>query len=663
MSGKTFRCIEATIAAALIAVISAFVTGSALAGPTERVSVDSSGTEGNSASYEPSISADGRYVAFRSVATNLVAGDSNVTEDVFVHDRQTGTTERVSVDSSGTQGNEDSEDPSISADGRYVAFFSEASNLVAGDNNGTHDIFVHDRQAGTTERVSVDSNGTEGNGNSTDPSISADGRYVAFFASASNLVAGDTNSTRDIFVHDRQTGTTERVSVDSSGTEGNDDSDVPSISADGRFVAFTSSASNLVAEDSNANWDVFVHDRQTGTTERVSLASSGTEANSDSFGFSISADGRYVAFFSEASNLVAGDSNGIRDIFVHNRQTGTTKRVSLASSGTEGNDDSEYPSISADGRYIAFESDATNLVAGDGNVARDIFVHDRVGFSIGAVVGETNEAGGQFAFAVELHFQPTADVVIGVSSSDTGEGTVSPTSLTFTADDWDIPQTVTVTGVNDDVDDNDQVFTVLLAEAESEDGFYDGLDPPDVAVANIDDDSAGITVGSISGDTNEDGGQASVDVVLNSQPLDDVVIAVSSSDTGEGTVSPTSLTFTADDWDIPQTVTVTGVNDDVDDNDQVFTVLLAEAESEDGFYDGLDPPDVAVANIDDDSAGITVGSISGDTNEDGGQASVDVVLNSQPLDDVVIAVSSSDTGEGIVDKSSLTFTAGDWDTA
>ena len=208
-------------------------------GDTMRVSLASDGTQGNGGSGYPSISTDGRYVAFYSGASNLVSGDTNNKGDVFVHDQQSGQTERVSVASDGTQGIGDSLDPSISADGRYVAFSSWANNLVSGDTNIKPDVFVYDRQSEQTTRVSVTSDGTQGNGYSERPSISADGRYVAFDSIASNLVSGDTGH-EDVFVHDLQSGQTERVSVASDGTQGNDDSWYPSISADGRYVAFYS---------------------------------------------------------------------------------------------------------------------------------------------------------------------------------------------------------------------------------------------------------------------------------------------------------------------------------------------------------------------------------------------------------------------------------------
>jgi Tol biopolymer transport system component len=298
------------------------LTVSANGQETTRVSVDSAGAEGNDYSHDPAISADGQIVAFQSNATNLVAGDTNGASDAFVHDRSTGLTERVSVDSSGAEANSYSYRAAISADERSVAFHSFASNLVSGDTNGTWDIFVHDRSTGLTERVSVDTTGTEGNDKSSDldrPVISSDGRYVAFSSLATNLVAGDTNAKADVFLRDRQLGTTARVNVDSGGAEADDSGGYPSISSDGLLVAFTSSATNLVAGDTNATNDAFVRDRALATTERVNLGFDGREADGPAFSPSISADGRYVAFESDASNLVPGDTNGVRDVFVRDR--------------------------------------------------------------------------------------------------------------------------------------------------------------------------------------------------------------------------------------------------------------------------------------------------------------------------------------------------------
>ena len=373
-----------------------------LTGQTTRVSVASDGTEGSGdtcdaygygcGSRAAGLSADGRYVTFHSYASNLVPDDANGKLDVFVHDRQTRQTSRISVASNGAEADDDSSSPSISADGRYVAFDSYASNLVPGDTNGKYDVFVHDRQAKQTTRVSVATDGSEGSGDTCDaygngcgsvsPSISPDGRYVAFASHASNLVAGDTNGMEDVFVRDRQSGQTTRASVASNGAEGDSSSDGEvSISADGRFVAFDSYASNLVPGDTNDTYDVFVHDRQTRQTTRVSVASDGTEANTGtgSFVYGLSADGRYVTFYSYADNLVAGDTNGSYDAFVHDRQTKQTTRISVDSNGAEANGDSEWPVPSADGRYVAFSSKATNLVSNpDANDNWDVFVHDRL---------------------------------------------------------------------------------------------------------------------------------------------------------------------------------------------------------------------------------------------------------------------------------------------
>lgn len=347
-----------------------------MTGETTRVSVDSSDTQGNRESGWPSISAEGRFVAFYSQATNLIAGGTNGAAHIFVHDRQTGETTLVSVSSSGIQGNYASEYPSISADGRFVAFDSAATNLVSADTNGViDDIFVHDRQTAETTLVSVNSNGTQGNDYSYDPSISANGRFVAFWSWASNLVTGDTNGLPDVFLQDRLTGQTTRVSVDSSGDQADYGGSYASISADGRFVAFVSDATNLVADDTNGFRDVFVHDRQTGETTRVSISSSGTQGNNSSSGPSISADGRFLGFESIATNLVTGDTNGHFDVFLHDRRTAQTTLVSVSSSEAQGNDDSYNPSISPDGRLVAFFSDAKNLVGGDTNSTTDVFVH------------------------------------------------------------------------------------------------------------------------------------------------------------------------------------------------------------------------------------------------------------------------------------------------
>ena len=353
-------------------------------------------------------------------------GDTNGSVDVFVHDRQTAVTERVSLTAAGDQAADDSNVSSISADGRFVAFLSAATNLVSGDTNGHQDIFVRDRQLGTTTRVNVFSGGGgQASSSSQDPMISANGRYVAFSSGAANLVQGDTNNASDVFRHDLVTRVTTRVSVGallSNGfsTQANGSSFVSGISADGQTVAFTSTATNLVSGDSNAITDAFVRDIGTSTTTRVSVGPGGTQGNRDSYATSISHDGRFVAVYSVASNLVP---NGAPGAYVHDRQIGVTSalsididpvraaifpqisgdgrsvcvlqlnaagtlhealaidrltlnktRVSVASNGDPGNAGNAFCAPNADGTVVVFESLASNLVTGDTNGEVDVFV-------------------------------------------------------------------------------------------------------------------------------------------------------------------------------------------------------------------------------------------------------------------------------------------------
>ena len=344
---------------------------------TTRVSVATGGGQASGNSYELALSGDARFVAFQSYAANLVAGDVNGHADIFVRDRQSGVTTLESVAAISGSADEESSAVAINADGRYVVFQSVANDLVPNDTNGSHDIFLRDRDSGTTTRVSESSLGAQGNAGSLLPSISADGRYIAFQSTATNLVVGDTNAASDVFVHDRVTGATSRVSVSTNGTQGNNGSYVAAISADGMTVAFCSDASNLVSGDTNALRDVFVKDRASGTTSRVSVTTGGAQGNAVPSYPAISANGRVIAFDSDATNLVTGDTNLRRDVFVRDRDTGTTTRVSVAANGTQGNGDSYYPSISGDGRIVTFNSESSNLVTGDTNGVDDVFVHNR----------------------------------------------------------------------------------------------------------------------------------------------------------------------------------------------------------------------------------------------------------------------------------------------
>jgi Tol biopolymer transport system component len=402
-------------------------------GATTLVSAADDGTPGDKASFASSISDDGRYVAFESDADNLVPNDTNIGgadgnsegRDAFVHDRITGTTVRVSVGSDGTEGNESSYDPNISATGRYVAFQSDAFNLVPNDTNGASDCFLHDMVTATTVRVSVASDGSEANSGSYYCKPTPDGRYVMFNSDATNLIPGTTTSHFNTYVHDTQTGVNRMVSVASDGTPGNDNSGGGSISEDGRYVVFSSDATNLVPGDTNGAGDVFVHDMVTGRTERASVTGDGAEANGTSEQATISSDGRYVQFWSDASNLLLGDTNGVRDDFVHDMTTGATDRVSVASDGTQGNASSWLSSLAVSGRYVAFESDATNLVPDDTNASGDIFERDR-GPSLGTFGLSATQSGTALDLSGNASF---AGVVLASVADPPDDGAAGAAAL------------------------------------------------------------------------------------------------------------------------------------------------------------------------------------------------------------------------------------------
>jgi Tol biopolymer transport system component len=347
-------------------------------GAIERVSVDSSGVEANGASVYPSISEDGRLITFTSGASNLAPGDTNTLTDIFVHDRQTHATQLVSVAYDGQhQFSNWSNWSSISADGRFVAFTSDSRNMVSGDTNSTWDVFVRDLQGGTTQRVSLAYDGSQASLPCYGASISGDGRYVAFQAN-DPLVADDTNGVTDVFVRDLagDTGAIQRVSVTRDGQESTGGSQAPAMSDDGRYVAFIGNTS-LVPEDTNTGADVYVRGLETATLELVSAADDGSQP----FGFSnhrpaISADGRYVAFTSNAA-LVLPDAVYTWDVFVRDRRSGVLERVSVAASGGDTDGESMACAISSDGRYVAFTSVASNLVGGDTNALRDVFIRRR----------------------------------------------------------------------------------------------------------------------------------------------------------------------------------------------------------------------------------------------------------------------------------------------
>lgn len=348
---------------------------------TTLVSVSSAGVQGNQASFPWDVSGDGRFVVFESSSTNLVPLDTNGLQDIFVRDTVSLETTIVSVASDESLSDGWSSRGTVSEDGRYVAYVSTAMNLVAGDTPGSPDVFVRDTVAGTTTCVSVTTTGTPGLNDCDSPSISADGRYVAFTSNAPFSGGGDGDLVADgkgggVFLRDLQTGTTSRVSVTVDGLAQNASSFYPFISADGSVVVWHSSASNFVAGDDKGQRDVFARDLVRGVTTLVSKSTDGDSGDGESRWASPSQDGRYIAFYSRATNLVAGDTNGFADVFIHDLVTGRTELVSYAADGGPTNGHSETPALSADGSRIAFESGASNIVADDGNGAYDVFVTD-----------------------------------------------------------------------------------------------------------------------------------------------------------------------------------------------------------------------------------------------------------------------------------------------
>lgn len=348
---------------------------------TIRITEAPGGIQANGPSFDPHVNHDGRIVAFLSDADNLVPGDTNGKRDVFVRDLVAGTIQRVSVDSAGVQSDDHSYRVALSGDGNLVLFDSYASNLVPGDGNGHSDVFAHDLTTGITTCVSVDDLGQIGSGGilgSTDPAVSEDGRYVGFASDDVTLVANDGNGLADCFLHDRTLGRTIRISVDSLGNEAVGGRSVnTTVSHDGRYTAYQSQAINLVPGDTNGVTDVFLYDLLTGQTTCVSPGLAGAPANGGSYDAAITDDGFFVAYHSSASNMVAGDVNGQTDVFIHDWRTGVTECVSNGLAGAPGDSGSRSPQVNYDGRIVTFDSRATNLVTGDTNNQKDIFVHTR----------------------------------------------------------------------------------------------------------------------------------------------------------------------------------------------------------------------------------------------------------------------------------------------
>ncbi len=376
-----YRSFGPSVLVVLSLVTAAPADGAAIDARTLRVSATLGGLP-SGASADPVLSTTGRVIAFSTTSSTVVPSDVNgAVADVVLIDGVSGERRLVSVGLDGAAADGPSGEPAISRDGRRVAFSSDASNLVPGDVNGRTDVFVRDG-IGQVSLVSSAAGGSSpGNRASRNPDISADGRYVVFQSDASDLVGNDSNGQTDIYVRDLLTGTIERVSVSTDGDQGTLPSSSPAISADGRVVSFESSATQLVEGDTNRKADVFVRDLVRARTERVSISSAGRQQNravaapfrmvSD-----LDATGRRVTFDSEASNLVSTDSNRRSDVFVHDRKSKSTRLVSASTTNVQGNNDSVSPVITPSGRHVAFQSFATNLAADGDGTGADIFVRD-----------------------------------------------------------------------------------------------------------------------------------------------------------------------------------------------------------------------------------------------------------------------------------------------
>lgn len=366
------------------------------------------GVDGGGAAISP----EGSSAVYSSSATNLVTGDTNALDDVFVSHvpglaSGDDETVRVSVASDGTQGNGHSgghvpgSGPAISGNGHVVAFTSRASNLVQSDTNGTPDVFVRDLLTRSTTRVSVPTGGGQARGSSHSPSLSADGRYVVFSSTAGNLVPGDTNGASDVFLRDRVAGTTVRVSVGAGGSQPALGASRGSLNTDGNFVVFVSKSADLVQGDTNGVSDVFVRDLSSGATERISTSTEGIQGDADSGGnIAVSADGMRVAFDSLATTLVP-DSSPRPSVYLRDRRRPSTERLSLSQQGVAAKAPARVSGMSPDGRFVTFTSDGGRIVWGDINGVSDAFVSDRQGAPATTPFGDFDGDGWSDVMAVE----------------------------------------------------------------------------------------------------------------------------------------------------------------------------------------------------------------------------------------------------------------------
>ncbi len=552
------------------------------------------GSPSNGRDTDPAISADGNTIAYKSGSTNLVPYDYNGAEDIFVRDRITGITSLVSVHTDGSPSNDDSRAPAISADGNTIAYYSLATNLVADDTNDRLDVFAYDRSTGVTRRVSVASDGSEGNDHSTAPSVSGDGSIIVFESAATNLVAGDTNNRSDIFAHDLATGTTTRVSVASDGSQIDLHSTNPAVSADGRVVTYQSG-------------DVFVYDRNTGIRTRTSIATDGGPANEGAWNPVISGDGSTIAYSSMSTNLVPGDTNNDSDIFVYSRIDGTTTRISVGFDGAEANDDSLSPAISSDGKTIAYSSDATNLVSGAVGPYIDIFVTeignspDASGFT--ATIAEDTPVGTELGTVTAsdpdddpVSYEITAGndagvFAIGSSGTVTLAGaldyeTTSHYELTVTVSDGGLSDTATVTIDVTDVNERPNISGLTTTVAEDA--------PPGTVLGSVaasDPEDDGLTFAISNGNDNglfavDGGGVVTVEGALDFE-----------------TTSSYDLDVEVSDGELADTATVTVAVTDV--NEAPVAIGFATSVPED-TASGTELGTVTASDPDDDPLSFTI---------------------------------------------------------
>ena len=336
------------------------------------------------ASSNPSLNSDGTKIAFQS-NSGIFGNDSANLQHIYLKNTSSNTFSRISVDSNGNNADSISFSPSISGDGKIITYYSYAKNLVSGDTNNSTDVFARDLNTNKTILVSSSATGVYGNGESASPIVSRNGKFVAFDSKATNITTLSTNNKRQVYVKNLSTGEIDIVSINNAGLAGNQDSFLPSISNDGRYVAFASYASNLPSANAN-KYDIYIHDRQTNTTELVSVG-----ANNHSGQATISGDGRYVAFLTLATTIVSGDTNSTADIIIYDRNNSTFQRVQK--SGSIPNGPSFAPKFSEDGRFLAFYSAASNLITNDTNAKVDLFVFDNALNSIERL--NLNASGGQ----------------------------------------------------------------------------------------------------------------------------------------------------------------------------------------------------------------------------------------------------------------------------